>query len=59
MYESFNIYVIQGKQSPREYIAAQGPLPSTKEDMWSMIWEQNASIVVMLTQIVERGRVMS
>ncbi|CAC5416990.1 PTPRB [Mytilus coruscus] len=51
-----NANYIPGKKSKREFIATQGPLPSTKEEMWRMIWEQNVSIVVMLTQLIERGR---
>ncbi|VDI37498.1 receptor-type tyrosine-protein phosphatase beta [Mytilus galloprovincialis] len=51
-----NANYIPGKKSKREFIATQGPLPSTKEEMWRMIWEQNVSSVVMLTQLIERGR---
>lgn len=48
---------LQGYASPREFIVTQGPLPSTRDDFWRMIWEQNARSIVMLTRCIEKGRV--
>ncbi|XP_038044566.1 tyrosine-protein phosphatase non-receptor type 4-like isoform X2 [Patiria miniata] len=39
------------------YIAAQGPLPNTCGDFWYMVWEQESTLIAMLTTNVERGRV--
>ena len=47
----------QGYSSKREYIATQGPLPSTKDDFWRMIWEYNCQAIVMLTMCTENHRV--
>uniref|UniRef100_F1MGT8 protein-tyrosine-phosphatase n=2 Tax=Bos TaxID=9903 RepID=F1MGT8_BOVIN len=55
--EYINASFIPGLWSPREFIAAQGPLPQTVGDFWRMVWEQQSHTLVMLTNCVESGRV--
>ncbi|KAF9153724.1 hypothetical protein BG015_002752 [Linnemannia schmuckeri] len=43
--------------SRKSYIATQGPLPSTFQDFWKTVWEQNSRVVVMLTREQEMGRI--
>ncbi|EHB13157.1 Receptor-type tyrosine-protein phosphatase O [Heterocephalus glaber] len=52
-----NANYIPGYNSPREYIATQGPLPETRNDFWKMVLQQNSQIIVMLTQCNEKRRV--
>ena len=41
----------------KQYIATQGPLPTTIEDFWRLVWEQRCSAIVMLTHLVEGDKV--
>ncbi|GAU97982.1 hypothetical protein RvY_09192 [Ramazzottius varieornatus] len=51
-----NANYMPGQNSPREFIATQGPLPGTRDDFWRMVWEQGSRAIVMLTRCVEKGR---
>ncbi|KAI8058169.1 protein-tyrosine phosphatase-like protein, partial [Syncephalis plumigaleata] len=41
----------------RSYIATQGPLKRTIVDFWRMVWQEKVRVLVMLTDVYERGKV--
>src|SRR5260221_1558734 len=45
-----NASYIQPRGTSLRYIATQGPMASTFADFWTLCWEQNVSIIVMLTR---------
>ena len=48
---------IPGSGIINRYVATQGPLSTTTIDFWYMAWECQSNLVIMLTTIVERGRI--
>ncbi|OAQ97947.1 hypothetical protein LLEC1_02996 [Akanthomyces lecanii] len=47
---------LSAARSNKKYIATQGPLPATFEDFWSVVWDQDVRVIVMLTATTEGGQ---
>ncbi|KAJ7924448.1 hypothetical protein B0H13DRAFT_1601582 [Mycena leptocephala] len=48
---------VQPLGTRRRYIATQGPLEATFGDFWTLVWQQNIHVIVMLTREVEGAMV--
>ncbi|XP_014773723.1 mucin-5AC [Octopus bimaculoides] len=48
-------FITGPNEERRAYIATQAPLECTVADFWRMVWEQQARVIVMLTDMDERG----
>ncbi|CBY10007.1 unnamed protein product [Oikopleura dioica] len=51
-----NASFIDGYKEKGAYIATQAPMANTTDEFWRMIWENNVTMIVMLTQLNELGR---
>lgn len=38
-------------------VCASGPMQETVRDFWRMVWQENSASIVMVTNLVEVGRV--
>jgi protein-tyrosine phosphatase len=52
-----NASYVQPRGSSRRYIATQGPLDATYRDFWTLVWEQDVRVIVMLTKQYEGGMI--
>ncbi|KGQ07377.1 Tyrosine-protein phosphatase 1 [Beauveria bassiana D1-5] len=51
-----NASKLSASRSNKKYIATQGPLPATFKDFWSVVWDQDVRVIVMLTATTEGGQ---
>jgi len=51
-----NANLVPGYPNAYSYIATQGPLSGTLDDFWTMVWEQNVSVIIMLAKVIEAGK---
>ncbi|KAM9701105.1 LOW QUALITY PROTEIN: receptor-type tyrosine-protein phosphatase mu-like, partial [Menidia menidia] len=52
-----NANYVDGYHRPNHYIVTQGPMQETVYDFWKMVWQENTAAIVMVTNLVEVGRV--
>ncbi|EGE05164.1 hypothetical protein TEQG_04182 [Trichophyton equinum CBS 127.97] len=52
-----NASFIRSSRSHKRYIATQAPMPSTFNDFWRVVWEQDVRLIVMLTAETDGAQV--
>ncbi|KAK7503372.1 hypothetical protein BaRGS_00005293, partial [Batillaria attramentaria] len=51
-----NASFVRGHKSEKAYIAAQGPKNNTADDFWRMVWQEQVTHIVMLTNLLEHNK---
>jgi len=51
-----NANFVSDRNKRQSYICCQAPLAATMGDFWRMIWQQEVSLIVMITKLRERER---
>eukprot|EP01130_Rhizamoeba_saxonica_P002084 TRINITY_DN11891_c0_g1_i1.p1 TRINITY_DN11891_c0_g1~~TRINITY_DN11891_c0_g1_i1.p1 ORF type:complete len:288 (+),score=20.72 TRINITY_DN11891_c0_g1_i1:33-896(+) len=54
-YDYINANYVSSPVNPNHFIGCQAPTPGTFASFWHMIWEQDTSVILMLTQLEEGG----
>lgn len=52
-----NANYIDRVDTPKYYIATQGPKDDTVRDFWRMVWHVKSSVIIMLTNLTEKGKI--
>ncbi|XP_053718532.1 receptor-type tyrosine-protein phosphatase U [Synchiropus splendidus] len=55
--DSITANFFDGYQRPNRFIATEGPTEETINHFWRMVWQENCITIVMITRLVEMGRV--
>ena len=55
--EYLNANYVDGFRRPQAYIATQGPIQSTVNLFWRVVFEQDIKIIVMITHLYKAGKV--
>lgn len=51
-----NASFIDGFFGQDQFIATQGPLPSSRDTFWQLVWDYQCPLIVMLCSVMEGGR---
>ena len=51
-----NANFVIGYKERKKFICAQGPMDSTVNDFWRMIWQEHLEIIIMLTNLEEYNK---